>query len=58
MDIDKKPGERSVKSYAKMGVYEHFSDDNSIENGTSSTLKARNMKYGWYQIVNGTVCYF
>ena len=46
MDIDKKPGERSVKIYAKMGVYEQFSDDNSMENRTLSTSKTRNMKYG------------
>ena len=58
MDAEKKTGERFVKRHAKMGVYEQFSDDNSMEDRTSSTLKTRNMKYGWYQIVNNAVHYF
>ena len=41
-----------------MGVYEKFSDDNSIECRTSSTIEVRNIKCGWFQIVNGAVhCY-
>ena len=58
MDTDMKPGEKSVKGYAKMGVHEKFSDDNSMECRTSSTSEVRNMKYGWFQIANVTVHYF
>ena len=54
-NTDMKPGEKSVKGYAKMGMYEMFSDDNSMECRTSSTLEIRNMKYRWFQIVDGTV---
>ena len=40
-----------------MSVYEQFSDDNNMEHRTSLTSKARNMKCGWYQIVNDTAHY-
>ena len=40
-----------------MGMYDQFSDANSMEN-MLSTSKARNMKHGWCQMVNGTVHYF
>ena len=58
MDTDKKPGERSAKRHAKIGVYEQFSYDNSMKNRSLSTSIARNMKHGWCQMVNSAVHYF
>ena len=40
-----------------MGVHEKVSEDNSMGSRISSPSEERNMKYGWFQIVNGTACY-
>ena len=45
MDTDQKTCESNVKVYVKMGVHEQFSDDNNMENRTSSTSKVNNMKH-------------
>ena len=58
MDRYMKSRTKSAKGHPKMGMYEKFSDKNNTESRTPSSSEERNMKYGWFQIVNDIVHYF
>ena len=55
MEVDMKTKGKSVKGHTKMGVYEKFSEVNSMECRTCPPAEERNMKCGWFKIVNGAV---
>ena len=58
MDRDMKSRSKSVKGHPTMGMHEKLSVNNSTDSRTPSSSEERNMKHGWFQIVNSTVHYF
>ena len=58
MDRDIKSRTKSAKAHQKIGMCEKFRDNKSMESRTPSLSEERNMKYRWFQIVNGIVHYF